>query len=96
MFGAGDDTFAPWKAALSGFDKRLRFSVVGGLNGKPTVFDDTAYFIACRTQDEAIYLPSLPNSEPAAEFFSAFIFWGRQAVDHRRRPPASKPTRLGP
>jgi len=75
VFGVGDYTFAPWKVAISGFYKRLKFAVVGSSEGKPTVLDDTVYFVACRSEEEARSVASLLNSETAREFLSALIFW---------------------
>lgn len=79
VFGVGDYSFAPWKVAISGFYKNLAFRVVGPRAGKPVVLDDTCYFVACRTEDEAGFLAELLNSEIAGDFFSAYIFW-----DHKR------------
>lgn len=39
------------------------------------MLDDTCYFIACKTESEAVLLEQLLNSKIAQEFFSAFIFW---------------------
>lgn len=75
IFGVGDYSFAPWKVAISGLYKRLEFKMVGPLDLKPVVLDDTCYFIACRTKEEAQLLTKLLNSEPARQFFSAIIFW---------------------
>ena len=75
IFGVGDYTFAPWKVAIPALYKRLKFVVVGPYQGKPVVFDDTCYFLACRSQEEAEFLADLLNSDPARGFFSAFIFW---------------------
>ena len=61
--------------AISGFYKRLQFITVGTFATKPIVLDDTAYFVACQTEQEARYIASLLASETAREFFSAFIFW---------------------
>ncbi|HEY9722991.1 MAG TPA: class I SAM-dependent methyltransferase, partial [Oscillatoriaceae cyanobacterium] len=41
VFGVGPYTFAPWKVAVAGFAKSLRFAVVGPVHGAPVVFDDT-------------------------------------------------------
>ena len=41
VFGVGDYTFVDWKVAISGFYKRLEFQIVGPLNEKPVMFDDT-------------------------------------------------------
>jgi hypothetical protein len=88
VFGVGDYTFSPWKVGISGLYKRLHFTPIGSFAGKPIVLDDTAYFIACRTEQEADYLASLLNSEAAAAFYSAFIFWDAKrpiTVDVLRR-----------
>lgn len=75
VFGVGDYTFAPWKVAISGLYKKLEFKVVGPHAGKPVVFDDTCYFLACETEPEARFLLTLLESPPAQEFFMSFIFW---------------------
>ena len=75
VFGVGDYTFAPWKVAISGFYKFFRFRVFGPWQNKPVVFDDTSYFLACRSEEEAVFLAQILNSKPAHEFFSAFVFW---------------------
>lgn len=88
VFGVGDYTFAPWKVAVSGFYKKLAFTIVPPFEGRPVVLDDTAYFLPCQAQDEAFYLSSLLNSEKSKDFFSAFIFWDSKrpiTVDVLRR-----------
>lgn len=80
IFGVGEYSFAPWKVAISGFYKKLEFSVVGSENGKPIMLDDTSYLVPCQNEDEARYIASLLNSAVARDFYSAFIFW------HTKRP----------
>ena len=75
MFGIGDYSFSPWKVAISGFYKKLEFKIVGSYENKPIVFDDTCYFIPCKTKMEAEKICSLLNSKAGQEFFEAFIFW---------------------
>lgn len=75
VFGVGDYTFAPYKVAISGLYKKLRFEVVGSYEGKPVVFDDTVSFLACPSRGTAERLARLLNSDPAREFYSAAIFW---------------------
>ena len=75
IFGVGEYSFAPWKVAVSGFYKNMSFKVIGSSSGKPVVLDDTCYFMPCRTQEEAVSIAEMLNSEIAQEFFSAFIFW---------------------
>jgi hypothetical protein len=75
IFGVGDYTFTDWKIAVSGFYKKLRFRLIGPYENKPVVFDDTCYFLGCRTQDEAQTLYELLSSQAAAEFLTAHIWW---------------------
>ena len=75
IFGVGEYSFAPWKVAISGLYKKLEFRVVGCLDDKPIVLDDTCYFLACHTESEAVLLAKLLNSDVAKQFYSAFIFW---------------------
>ena len=88
VFGIGDYSFAPWKVAISGFYKRLGFSSVGPVKGRPVVLDDTSYFLPCETEKQAEYLASLLNSPPAQAFYGAFVFWDAKrpiTVDLLRR-----------
>ncbi len=75
IFGVGPYTFAPWKVAISGFYKQLAFRVVGPYENKPIVFDDTCYFLPCKTQNDAETIGALLHSEAARSFLSSLIFW---------------------
>jgi hypothetical protein len=75
VFGVGEYTFAPWKVVVSGLAKRLQFSVVGPVDNRPRVLDDTSYFLPCQSEREAAAWAKLLNSPAAIEFFSAFVFW---------------------
>jgi hypothetical protein len=75
MFGIGGYTFAPWKVAIAGLAKQLAFRVVGPHGGKPVVLDDTCYLVACDGEAEARELCARLSSEPAREFYEAFVFW---------------------
>lgn len=75
VFGIGDYAFAQWKVAISGFYKKLGFTVIGPHKGKPVMLDDASYFIACQDEEEARFVQSILMSDAAQEFFSAFIFW---------------------
>jgi hypothetical protein len=88
VFGVGEYSFAPWKVAISGFYKKLSFVVVEPFEGKPTVLDDTVYFLSFETQEQADYVNSLLNSSVAQEFYGAFVFWDSKrpiTVDLLRR-----------
>ena len=74
IFGVGEYSFSPWKVAISGFYKKMNFKVIGPSSGKPVVLDDTCYFMPFQTQEEAVCVAEMLNSEIAQEFYSAFVF----------------------
>lgn len=75
IFGVGEYSFSPWKVAISGLYKKLEFVKVASLQGQPVVLDDTCYFFPCQAEEECKALYELVQSEPAQQFWSAFIFW---------------------
>ncbi len=75
VFGIGKYSFAPWKVAISGFYKKLKFNVIGSYANKPIVLDDTCYFLSFETKIEADEVCDLLNSKAGQEFFRAFVFW---------------------
>lgn len=75
IFGIGPYTLAPWKVAVSGLYKRVRFNVVGPVEGQPVVLDDTCCFMPCSSEEEARLVAELCNSEPVAKLFDAIVFW---------------------
>ncbi len=78
IFGVGDYAFTQWKVAISGFYKNLNFTVVEPAEGKPTVLDDTCYFLPCNSKDEAEFIAWLLNLKAAQEFFESFVFWDKK------------------
>ncbi|MEC4814342.1 MAG: SAM-dependent methyltransferase, partial [Scytonema sp. PMC 1069.18] len=75
IFGIGSYTFAPWKIAICGLYKKLEFRLVGRLNSKPTVFDDTVYFLSFDDEQAAYTTYELLTSPTALDFYSSLIFW---------------------
>ena len=75
IFGVGRYSFAPWKVAISGFYRSLEFRCIGPVNERPTMVDDTCYFLPCETEGDAQRLVDLLNSESSRGFFRAFVFW---------------------
>ena len=70
-----NDTFAPWKVAISGFYKKISFKVVGIIERRPVVFDDTIYFLPFWSQQEAKFIAEILNSNAAKEFLTSMVFW---------------------
>ena len=75
IFGVGDYTFAPYKVAICGLYKKLVFTVVCPVDGKPVMVDDTAYFLPCDTEEQARELACALNGDRARDFFAARVFW---------------------
>jgi hypothetical protein len=74
VFGVGPYTFAPWKVAISALHKRLSFAVVGPLDGRPIILDDTCYHLSCTSEGEARLIARLLNSDCSRELLSALVF----------------------
>jgi hypothetical protein len=75
VFGVGPYTFAPWKVAISALHKRLSFAVVGPLDGRPVVLDDTCYHLSFEREAEARLIARLLNSDLSRELLGALMFW---------------------
>ncbi|MFA6187213.1 MAG: SAM-dependent methyltransferase [Phycisphaerae bacterium] len=75
IFGVGDYTFSDWKIAISGFYKNIRFRLIGPYEGKPVVFDDTCYFLSCKSEEQAKAIYDLLSTDVVKEFYSAYIWW---------------------
>lgn len=75
IFGVGDYAFSGWKVVISGFYKRLSFQMVEPFHNRPTVLDDTTYFLPCWSESEAQFVAGLLNSQPARGFLESMIFW---------------------
>lgn len=75
IFGVGDYTFFPWKIAICGLYKKLDFRLIGTINDKPAIFDDTVYFLAFENEFTARQVLKILNSNLAKEFYSSLIFW---------------------
>jgi hypothetical protein len=74
LFGIGDYSFAPWKVAVSGLHRSARFALVGPVDNKPVLFDDTCYFLSFDSEDEARVVVDILNSRPCKEFLACLSF----------------------
>lgn len=75
VFGVGAYSFAPWKVAVSALHKQLRFQLVGPIEERPALLDDTCYFVPCDTRAQAEAVLVLLRSRPATDFLTSLIFW---------------------
>ncbi len=75
IFGVGDYAFRPWRIAICGLYKVLRFRLVPPRNGRPVMFDDTVYYLSFDSEDQAYQTLERLNSKPAVQLLSSLIFW---------------------
>ncbi|MEA5469372.1 hypothetical protein [Spirulina sp. 06S082] len=80
IFGIGQYSFSQWKVAISGLYKNLNFSLVPPRDRKPTMVDDTCYFIPFDSRLEAEYWVDRLNSEECQEFLKSLIFFDAKRV----------------
>jgi len=74
MFGVGNYSFSPYKVGVSGLHKTFRFRAIGPVSGKPVMLDDTGYFVACHSFQQAILLSSLLNDPLCLELVRSISF----------------------
>lgn len=74
VFGIGPYSFAPHKVAVSGLSKRVIFSYVGPVDGRPTLLDDTSYFAVCPDEQTAHALVKTLNAAPARRVLDALVY----------------------
>ncbi|HEY5995098.1 MAG TPA: hypothetical protein VIU46_10930, partial [Gallionellaceae bacterium] len=75
IFGVGDYAFRPWRIAICGLYKTLRFRLVGPIIGRPVMFDDTVYYLSFASEKEAMGAFERLNSDSARRLLSSLIFW---------------------
>jgi hypothetical protein len=49
--------------------------LVGEIEQKPVVFDDTVYFISFDTEQAALQTLEILTTQPVIEFLNSLIFW---------------------
>lgn len=75
VFGLGDYTFAPYKIAISGLHKELRFVLLGPLEGKPVVVDDASYVLGFDDGHHAAMCFAVLTSQAASDLLDSLVFW---------------------
>ncbi len=74
IFGVGDYTFKPWKVAISGLYKNIKFSLIEPYNGVPVVLDDTCYMLGFDKKNQAIFVHEILTSGVAKKFIDSLVF----------------------
>lgn len=75
IFGIGDYAFRPWRIAICSLYKKLRFRLVGPIENRPVMFDDTVYYMSFDTQAEAESALLQLNSTASLNLLTSLIFW---------------------
>lgn len=75
VFGVGEYAFRPWRIAICSLYKSIRFRLIGPIDGKPVMFDDTVYYLSFESEKEAKETLDLLSSESAMRLLSSLIFW---------------------
>lgn len=74
LFGIGDYSFKKYKVVVSGLYKKPHFSLVGEIDSKPVMLDDTCYLLGFDNYDEARVAQSILNSNPVQLFIQSLLF----------------------
>lgn len=74
IFGIGDYSFSLFKVGVSGFHKSPRFHPIAPVEGRPAMFDDTCYFLSCRTARQAALITALLNHRSTLDFLRSVMF----------------------
>lgn len=75
IFGIGAYAFRPWRIAICGLYKALRFRLVHPIEGRPVMFDDTVYYLSFDDEGEARTVLEKLTSHDATRLLSSLIFW---------------------
>ena len=74
IFGVGEYSFSNWKVAISSLHRNVQFRSVGPREGRPTILDDTSYFLPCGSRREASELLAILASDEAQGLLRSLIF----------------------
>lgn len=74
IFGIGEYSFKPFKVAISGLYKTFHFTLVLPQDDKPTMLDDTCYFIGFNKIEFAVYSLILLNYDTTKQFLQSITF----------------------
>jgi len=75
LFGIGDYSFSLYKVAISGMYKEPRFRLIPPIEGRPVMLDDTCYFSACDSPEQAALIAALLNDPICLDLVRSMVFW---------------------
>ncbi len=74
MFGIGPYSFSRFKVAIAGLYREPRFRLLGPLDGKPVMLDDTCYFLAVENPAEGALICAVLNAPETRQLITALSF----------------------
>jgi len=74
IFGVGPYAFAPFKVAVAGVHRPIRFRALGPVAGRPVVLDDTCYMLPCESAREAAVIAAAGNDPVVLGLLGALVF----------------------
>ena len=80
IFGIGDYSFKPYKVAISGLYKVAQFALVLPVDDKPSMLDDTCYFLGFDDIAEAIFTLAALNHETTRSLLQVITFGDAKRV----------------
>ncbi|NJS36913.1 MAG: SAM-dependent methyltransferase [Brachymonas sp.] len=75
IFGVGSYSFKPWRVAICALYKKLDFVVIAPIECKPVMFDDTVYYLAFDTEQQAKSAQKQLHQSSVQSLLNAMIFW---------------------
>jgi len=75
IFGTGDYAFKPWRIAICSLYKHLSFRLIGPIENRPVMFDDTVYYLSFENKDEAQEVLVQLQCKHIIALLSSLIFW---------------------
>jgi hypothetical protein len=74
LFGIGCYSFKKYKVVVSGLYKKPYFSLLGEINGKPVMVDDTCYLLGFDNYKYALLTQRILNSPSVQSFIHSLLF----------------------
>jgi hypothetical protein len=75
IFGVGSYSFSPYKIAISGMYKTIKFTLIEPYKSKCVMVDDTCYFLGFDNRYAALITLAALESPIAQEYFTSRIHW---------------------
>lgn len=83
VFGLGEYSFAPYKVVISALYSDMVFSLIGPIDGKPVMVDDTCYLLGFKNRDYAVLTLHILRSDAIRDFIHSICFMDAKRIVSR-------------